>query len=81
MSTLSIRSNTAFTVDVTVRESDKYSLDAFVKFQRSYIPEGIEACNEMFLTLDQLENLGRFFVRQASEIRSMQDSRHSESSL
>ena len=81
MSILNIPSNNTFNTRITVRESDKYSLNAYVKFDRSYIPEGIEGCNEMFFTVAQLEELGKFFIAQAEEIRVAQDSRHSESTL
>ena len=72
MSKLVIDSNSMFNIEVTCRESDKYTQNAYVKFVRNYLPENIRGVDEMFLTPDQLENLGRFFVRQAAEIRGEQ---------
>jgi hypothetical protein len=73
MTTLQINNNPTFTSTVTVRESDKYTKDAYLKFERHDIPEGIRGCNEMFLTPDQLEALGNFLVGQAKEIRNQQE--------
>jgi hypothetical protein len=73
MAKLSIDVNSTFQVDVTVRESDKYSGLVYVKMERFYRPESIHGCNELFLTPSQLENLGNFLVRQAREIRTEQE--------
>ena len=75
MSQLRIDANEMFTIDITVRESDEYTERAFVRFERNYIPESRQGCDEMFLTLDQLEGLGRFLCRQADEIRWAQNNR------
>lgn len=69
MAKLRIDNNETYVTEVTVRESDKYSEFAYVKFDRNMIPEEIRGCNEMFITPNQLELLGKFFVRQAEEIR------------
>jgi hypothetical protein len=76
MATLHINTTEQFSVDATVRESDKYSEDIFVKFTRGYSADDNTGCSEMFLTPNQLENLGRFFIRQADEIRTAQEVRH-----
>jgi len=75
MATFRIDSNESFTTEVTIRESDMHTKDAYVKFTRYYIPEEIRGCNEMFLTPTQLDLLGRFLIRQADEIRLEQANR------
>jgi hypothetical protein len=75
MATLHVSATEQFTVNATVRESDKYTESVLVKFTRSYTPDDTTGCNEMFLTPAQLENLGMFFVRQAAEIRGEQEFR------
>lgn len=74
MSQLRIDANDMFTIDITVRESDEYSKNVFVKFERNFYCSGNE-CDEMFLTVDQLESLGRFLCRQADDIRCTQANR------
>ncbi len=73
MTTYRLDSNDTFSTEVTVRESDKYTKAAYVKFERHYIPEEIRGVNEMFMSTDELENLGRFLCRQADEIRRLQN--------
>jgi hypothetical protein len=75
MSTLQVNNAGHFSIDATVRESDRYSESILVKFTRSYSEEDTAGCNEMFLTPNQLEKLGMFFVRQAAEIRGEQEFR------
>ena len=67
-----IDSNDTFSTEVNVRESDQYTRAAYVKFERHYIPEEIRACNEMFMSPEELEKLGRFLVAQADAIRTAQ---------
>jgi len=73
MTTLQINNNATFISTVTVRESDKYTKDVYVKFERHDIPEEIRGCNEMFISPDELETLGNFLVGQAEIIRSQQE--------
>lgn len=75
MTTLRINNNPVFVSSVTVRESDKYTQDAYVKFERHDIPEEIRGCSEMFLSPDELETLGNFLVDQAETIRRQQEKR------
>jgi hypothetical protein len=75
MATLLVKKTDEFSVNATVRESDKYTESVLVKFTRSYTPEDDTGCSEMFLTPAQLENLGMFLVGQASEIRAEQSLR------
>lgn len=77
MAKLRINGNGSLVTEVTVKESDTYSDFAYIRFDRSIVPENIRGCNEMFITPDQLELLGRFFVRQAEEIRQEKLSRES----
>jgi hypothetical protein len=81
MATHRIDSNDTFTTEVTVRESDKFTKAAYVRFDRHMIPEGIRGCNEMFLTVQELEELGRFFLRQADEIEAQKTSRRMKERL
>lgn len=75
MNTLCINLNDTFSTNVTVQECDKYSELAFLKFTRSYYPEDKTGCNEMLLSPDQLEGLGRFLMSKAYEIKSEQQRR------
>jgi len=72
MSTLRVDSNPTFVTEVTVRESDKYSQSVYVKFDRHYVPEEIRGVDEMFMSVDELEDLAKFFLNEAKMIRSEQ---------
>ena len=76
MAQLRINVNPTVTLDVTVRESDEYTESAYVKFEHHMSSEEIQGCNEMFLTPEQLDQLARFLMRQADEIRSAQFNRY-----
>ena len=71
MAKLVIDSNPTFTTDVEVRESDKFTESVFVSLKRNFGTTEI-AAGELFLTPSQLDQIGRFFVRQAEEIRQSQ---------
>lgn len=75
MATLIINANEMFTIDVTARESDEYTQAVYLRFDRNYLPESKQPCSEMYLTPIQLELLGRFLLRQADEIRTVQAQR------
>lgn len=70
-----------FATSVTIRESDKYSQSAYVKFTRGYDVDDTTGCNEMFMSLSQLDNLADFFRAEAERIRCQQDTRHSETAM
>ena len=61
--------------DVTVRESDEYSSHVYLRFDHHVVPEDVRGTHEIFLTPVQLEQLGRFLVKQADEIRLSQTHR------
>jgi hypothetical protein len=61
--------------NVTVRESDEYTSQVYMRFDRHIVPENVRGTNEMFMTATQLEALGRFLVKQADEIRTAQSFR------
>jgi hypothetical protein len=63
-----IESNESYTTDVTIRKSDNHTSWAYVSFNRHYAPEEIRACNEMFMTVGQLEELGKFMLREAAKM-------------
>jgi hypothetical protein len=75
MATLQLHTNPNFSLDVSVRESDKYSKAVYLKFEHYISPENIRGVNQMFMTPIQLELLGRFLIRQADEIRTEQSFR------
>jgi len=72
MATMQLHTNPNFSLDVTVRESDKYSEAVYLKFEHYISPENIRGVNQMFMTPTQLELIGRFLIRQADEIRTEQ---------
>jgi hypothetical protein len=72
MATLRINSDALTPVEVTVRESDPITKSVFVEIIRRTETDGHRGCNEMFITPEQLESLGRFLIRQADEIRTAQ---------
>jgi hypothetical protein len=76
MATLRLDTNNSFSINTTVRESDPYSESVFIKFEMEPTLGSIRRMDEMFLTPDELDRLGRFFIRQASEISMAQAERH-----
>jgi hypothetical protein len=72
MTTLRVNSDALNPVEVTVRESDAITKSVFIEITRRSESEGYRACNEMFVTPEQLDLLGRFLIRQADEIRTAQ---------
>jgi hypothetical protein len=72
MSALQINTHDMSTIEVTCRESDKYTQDVFLKFERVYQDGGISGLNEMSISPTQLELLGKYLLRQAEEIRQAQ---------
>lgn len=66
---------------VIVRESDKYSQLAYLKFVRPGTADDAIHSSDVFLTADELSKFGKFLITQAVLIQNMQDARHSESSL
>ncbi len=75
MATLRINSNDTFSIDITVRESDKYTESVYVRVDRYYAPEDVSGCNEFFLKSSELDRLGRFLILQAEEINQTQVNR------
>ena len=75
MTTVRIDNHSMFVTGVTVRESDKYSEKALLKFHRYYVLEAVRDVSEMYLSVDELENLGRHLLEQAKVIRAEQIAR------
>lgn len=69
MNTLKLESNDTFSTEISVKESDPYTKMVYVKFDRVYVPEEIRGCDEMFLSLDEVESMGKFFLDCAKSIR------------
>jgi hypothetical protein len=67
--------NPNFIKEVIVRESDEYTNDVFLRFCSYQSSDSPQPCNEMFITPYELEILGRFFLKQAVEIRTAQEIR------
>jgi hypothetical protein len=77
MAQLRIPVNNTFDIDVEVRESDKYSEQVYLKFERRMKDsDSPRSCDKLFLSPKELETLGRFLIRQADDIRTAQDVRH-----
>jgi len=72
MSTLRIESNETTSVDVSVRESDKYTQSVLMKLSRNSGIDKVDGVNEIFMTPTELGQLGRFLTRQADEIETAQ---------
>ena len=68
MSTLNIKSNEMFSIDVTVRESDKYTKSVLVKLDRNFKDKYISGCTEMYLTPAELYEFGHFLVSQSAKL-------------
>jgi hypothetical protein len=75
MATMSLNVNPAFTLDVMVRESDKYSGAVYMTTKHYVNKDTVRGVHEMFMTPDQLELFGNFLIRQAKEIQQEQKSR------
>lgn len=69
MTILRIKPDNTFEINVTIDLPDEFSKKIHVKFEHHLIPEDYRGCNELFLTVDELDKLGRFLLRQADEIR------------
>ena len=61
---------TAF--DVTVKESDKYTKLVYLKLESHCVPKDLRPVKELFLTVHQLEVIGRFFLEEAAKISRTQ---------
>lgn len=75
MTTLKIDTNSTFDLDITLRESDKYSGLAFLQFEKNYGEGQSHGSSQMFLTPEQLDTIGRFLIDQASKIQAEQEIR------
>lgn len=70
MNTHRIDSNELFATEITVRESDPYSDSILIRVLRTEAGDTDSVpCNEVFMSVDELEALGKFLVSQAAAIR------------
>lgn len=69
MSKLELNVNEMFALTAEARKSDDYSDNVFIKLTRNYKNGTVMPCGDMFLTPTQLELLGKYFIRQADEVR------------
>jgi len=59
----------------SLSESDAKSGLALLKVSKQVIPDPDITGNELYLTVEQLDLLGRFFIREAKEISRIQGMR------
>lgn len=59
----------------SLSESDTKSGLALLKVSKQVIPDPDITGNELYLTVEQLDLLGRFFIREAKEISRIQGMR------
>lgn len=76
-----IKSNDMFSIDVDARESDEYTRSAYLTFHLNYHPEKIRGTHELFMTTEQLRELGHFLVNEAKMIEADQKFRDENPSL
>ena len=72
MATLRFDSEALASSGVSVRESDIYSGFVYMKLSHENTTGEVRGCNEVFMTPEQLDLLGRFLIRQAEEIHTAQ---------
>lgn len=72
MNTLEFKLDPLSITNFSVRESDEYTKQVYLMLTRISDKGITERCNEIFLSANQLDLLGRFLCRQASEIQFKQ---------
>jgi hypothetical protein len=72
MAMLSISVNNSFSLHVTVRESDKHTQAVYVKIENYVSEDMVRGVSDMFMTPSQLDELGRFYIREAENIKREQ---------
>lgn len=76
MEKITLDSNSMYSVDCIIRESDKYSELAYLKLiKRTGNDDESLVTTELFLTTEQLKSLGLFLTNRATQIKSNQKSR------
>ncbi len=75
MTKLKLDVNSNFVVEVEAQESDKRTELIHIKFFRHYLSETVLGTDELFLTPDQTEELGKFLLSRSDQIRELQRSR------
>lgn len=70
MATLILQANNTFTIDVSVSGDDGYSDAVQVKIENNFGDDKVHGTDELFLTPNHMELLGRFLIRQADELRN-----------
>jgi len=78
MNTLDIVINETFVLNTIVRESDKYTESVLVKMRKQFPSGTALAPDEIYITVEQLEQLGSFMLRRAEEIKEEQKIRKGE---
>jgi len=65
-----------FTLDTEIRESDIFSESVLVKMRKNFKSGASLTPDELYLTVDQFEQLGLFMLRRAAEIKEEQQKRN-----
>ena len=76
MTTKIIELNKDCCLITTVNESDKYSKKVHIKFEKSHKGTEINSCNEIFLSVENVDELGKFLLRQSDKLRAEQKSKN-----
>ena len=75
MTALTINIGNSVLHTLSVSESDAKSGLALLKVSKQVIPEPDIAGSELYLTVEQLDLIGRFLIREANEISRIQGMR------
>lgn len=75
MTTHTINNNETFSIDIAVRESDKYTQSVYMRVDMNYHTEGFRGTHEVFMTTEEMRQLGYFLVNEAKMIEAEQKSR------
>jgi hypothetical protein len=75
MTTFTLKTNNSFSINTTVRESDEYTESVYIKFEMDPVIGHSARVDEMFMTTNELRNLGHFLVEQAKMIEADQKAR------
>ncbi len=75
MSSYRIDSNETVSTDIEVRESDRYTEMVYLRFTRS-TNTSTSRCDEMCITPEELEALGKHLISRAKDIKTEQTNRN-----
>lgn len=73
MAEMRLKTNNTFSTVITVRESDQYSKQVYLKLEADVPDVGLRSCTEHFMNHEELFELGSFLVAQSSKIKHRQE--------